>query len=112
MRLKVLSVAYPLANVSPDAVGGAEQVLSNLDRALTAAGYRSIVVAPEGSCVSGTLVPLPPVPARIDEAARTASHEATREAIARASREFSPDVIHLHGIDFDAYLPPPGIPCS
>ncbi|TIU34927.1 MAG: glycosyltransferase family 4 protein, partial [Mesorhizobium sp.] len=34
MTLTVLNVAYPLAPVGPDAVGGAEQVLSALDRAL------------------------------------------------------------------------------
>ena len=40
MSLTILSVAYPLAPVGPDAVGGAEQVLSQLDHALTAAGHR------------------------------------------------------------------------
>ena len=36
-RLTVLSIAYPLAPVGPDSVGGSEQVLSTLDRALVAA---------------------------------------------------------------------------
>jgi hypothetical protein len=45
MRLTVLSVAYPLAPTGPHAVGGAEQVLTHLDGALTRAGQRSIVVA-------------------------------------------------------------------
>src|SRR3954447_19417870 len=45
MSLTVLSVAYPLAPVSQDAVGGAEQMLSHLDHALVRAGHRSIVVA-------------------------------------------------------------------
>ena len=56
MSLTVLSVAYPLAPVGPDAVGGAEQVLTRLDRALVEAGHRSIVVAQEGSRTAGTLV--------------------------------------------------------
>ena len=43
MSLSVLSVAYPLAPVTADPVGGAEQVLARLDRALVAAG------APGGS---------------------------------------------------------------
>ena len=34
MSMTVLNVAYPLAPVGPDAVGGAEQVLSALDAAL------------------------------------------------------------------------------
>ena len=57
MTLTVVSVAYPFAPVGPDAVGGAEQVLSTLDHALTAAGHRSLVVACEGSSVAGTLLP-------------------------------------------------------
>ena len=59
MSLTVLSVAYPLAPVGPDAVGGAEQVLGQLDRALVRAGHRSIVVAQEGSRVADTLVAVP-----------------------------------------------------
>ena len=54
--LTVLNVAYPLAPVGPDAVGGAEQVLSAIDQALTEAGHRSIVVACEGlRCCRGTI---------------------------------------------------------
>ena len=36
MSLTVLQVAYPLAPVSRDAVGGAEQIVSMLDRAVVA----------------------------------------------------------------------------
>ena len=39
--LKVLNVAFPLAPVGPNAVGGAEQVLSMLDRALVDRGHES-----------------------------------------------------------------------
>lgn len=49
MGLTVLSVAYPLAPVTADPVGGAEQVLARMDRALVDAGHRSIVIASEGS---------------------------------------------------------------
>ena len=59
MSLTVLHVSYPLAPVGPDAVGGAEQVLSMLDEALSRGGHRSIVVAPEGSSCAGTLVATP-----------------------------------------------------
>ena len=45
MSFTILSVAYPFAPVGPDTVGGAEQVLAQLDAALVAAGHRSIVVA-------------------------------------------------------------------
>ena len=57
MPLTVLGIGYSLAPVGPDAVGGAEQILSALDRALVEAGHHSIVVGPLGSQVAGTLVP-------------------------------------------------------
>src|SRR5579884_4092512 len=44
--LTVLGVGYALAPVGPDATGGAEQILSALDRGLVAAGHHSLVVAP------------------------------------------------------------------
>lgn len=110
MSLTVLSVAYPLAPVSADAVGGAEQILARLDGALVAAGHRSIVVAQDGSHVAGTLVPVPASSSILDESAKAAAQAGTREAIAAALARFPVDLIHLHGIDFDAYLPAPGVP--
>ncbi len=104
--LTVLSVAYPLAPVGPDAVGGAEQVLSMLDRALVVAGHRSRVVACEGSRVAGELLPIPSAPGILDEYARDAAHRAVRRVLSTASA----DLVHLHGIDFNEYLPPPGAP--
>ena len=56
MRLSVLNVAYPLAPVGPDAIGGAEQVLARLDAALVRAGHESIVLACEGSVTQGELI--------------------------------------------------------
>jgi glycosyltransferase involved in cell wall biosynthesis len=108
--LTVLSVAYPLAPVSRDAVGGAEQVLAQLDAALTEAGHRSLVVACAGSRVRGTLVATPLREGPLDEAARAEAHAAHRAAIRSALGRWPVDVIHLHGIDFHAYLPPPGVP--
>lgn len=108
--LTVLSVAYPLAPVGPDAVGGAEQVLARLDRALVRHGHRSIVVGCEGSTVAGALVATPRPQGRIDEPVRAAAHAAHRQAIARVLARWPVDLVHLHGIDFHAYLPPPGPP--
>jgi glycosyltransferase involved in cell wall biosynthesis len=107
MALTVLSVAYPFAAVGPDAVGGAEQVLGMLDEALAAAGHRSLVVACEGSRVFGELVPTSAAEGEIDEGQRRRSWAAHGEAIARVLASQHVDVVHLHGIDFDAYLPPP-----
>jgi glycosyltransferase involved in cell wall biosynthesis len=97
--------------VGPDAVGGAEQILSMLDRALTLAGHRSIVVACEGSATAGALHTHAFPSGEIDPAARAAAHAAMRASIAAIIRDRPVDLIHLHGIDFPAYLPPPGPPC-
>jgi glycosyltransferase involved in cell wall biosynthesis len=105
MSLTVLSVAYPLAPVSPDAVGGAEQVLSALDGALVAHGHRSLVIAMEGSCVAGELLAVPAETGPLDETARRRAHARHREAIAKALDRYPIDVVHLHGIDFYAYQP-------
>lgn len=96
MPLTVLSVAYPLSAVRPETAGGAEQVLAMLDDALVRTGHRSIIVACEGSQAVGTLVAAP--------------RAEYRSAIAHALARWRVDVVHMHGQDFDAYLPPPGPP--
>lgn len=110
MALTVLQVGYPLAPVGPGSVGGAEQILSHLDRGLVARGHRSLVLAPEGSTPSGRLLPVPAVAGVLDEAAKRAAQ--TRHAAAlRAALDRHPvDLVHLHGIDALSYLPPPGVP--
>jgi glycosyltransferase involved in cell wall biosynthesis len=106
--LTVVSVAYPFAPVTPDPAGGAEQVLAQLDRALAAAGHRSIVVAQAGSVVAGELIAIPAPVGEIDDDAPEAAHRHVREALAAVAGRA--DVVHLHGLDFDRYLPPPGPP--
>lgn len=108
--LTVLSVAFPLTSVGPDAVGGAEQVLSGLDRTLVEAGHRSLVVASERSRVAGSLIPVPAVEGPLDDASWRRAHVKHREAIANALDRAAVDLVHLHGVDFDSYLPPPGVP--
>lgn len=110
LSLTILSVAYPLAPVSADAAGGAEQVLATLDRAIVAAGHRSIVIACEGSRVAGTLVEVPAARGALDDAATEAAQARHRTALASALTRWPVDLVHLHGIDFSAYLPAPGIP--
>jgi len=109
-RLTVLSVAYPLAPVGPDAVGGAEQILTQIDRALTAAGHRSVVVACEGSRVSGELVATPLPDGPIDEDARRVAQARHRLAIAAVLARRHVDLVHMHGIDFHKYLPDADVP--
>ncbi len=110
MSLTVLQVAYPFAPVGPDAVGGAEQVLSQLDRAVVAAGGHSIVFAASGSAAAGELVAMPMPRGAITDAERDAVHAAYRAALARLLRGRHVDLVHMHGLDFDRYLPPPGPP--
>ena len=110
MPLTVLSIGYSLAPVGPDAVGGAEQVLSALDRALVDAGHHSLVVANLGSQVAGTLVPTGPVPADITNAERARACGRHRAAVAQALADFPVDVVHSHALDFADHLPEPGVP--
>ncbi|WP_309085187.1 glycosyltransferase family 4 protein [Chelativorans sp.] len=105
MALAVLSVAYPFAPVGPDAVGGAEQVLSALDEALVRHGHRSLVIACEGSKPAGELVPLPVPAGPIDEAVRHQVWAELGRLIAAVAAREHVDLVHLHGIDFHAYLP-------
>jgi glycosyltransferase involved in cell wall biosynthesis len=110
VRLNVLNVAYPLAPTGPDSVGGAEQILSALDRALVEAGHRSVVVAHEQSQVWGRLwgthIPGGQITEEVRDRVR-AEHQAN---IDRAIEQGLVDLIHLHGVDFDQYRIPPGIP--
>lgn len=110
MTLTVLNVAYPFAPVGPDSVGGAEQILSSLDRALTQSGHRSVVVACESSVTAGTLVPVPVTPGPLDAERMAAARARHRRAIEQALERYPVDVIHCHGVDFHSYLPPPGVP--
>jgi glycosyltransferase involved in cell wall biosynthesis len=105
MTLTVLSVAYPFAPVGPDAVGGAEQILSALDHALTEHGHTSIVIACEGSRCWGELIAVPATHGTIDDAARQRGWAANREAIGTVLATRRIDLVHLHGIDFAEYLP-------
>lgn len=111
-RLTVLEVAYPLAAVGPDAVGGAEQIVSLLDEGLVRRGHCSLVVAQEGSSCQGTLIATPALREgrALDAAVRERAWEAHRRAIAEACRRFPVDLIHFHGVDFNHYLPDSGPP--
>ncbi len=110
MSLTVLNVAYPLAPMGPNAVGGAEQVLTACDEALVRAGHRSLVLACEGSVCHGELLPFPLPEGPLDEAAQARVRARYREALLLALHRHRVDVVHLHGVDFLHYLPPEGVP--
>jgi glycosyltransferase involved in cell wall biosynthesis len=109
-QLTVLNVAYPFAPVGPDTAGGAEQVVSALDRALVAAGHRSLVVGCAGSQTAGRLFATDPLPAKLTEDVRRRSQQLHRIRIEEALHEWPIDIVHCHGHDFAAYLPPPRVP--
>jgi glycosyltransferase involved in cell wall biosynthesis len=109
--LSVINVAFPFARVGPDAVGGAEQVLTHLDAALVRAGHRSIVVA-SGGTAQGTFVSTGQGadPSIIDDPVRVSAWQRHREALENALERWPVDLVHLHGIDFIKYLPTRDIP--
>lgn len=110
MKLTILSVAYPLAPVAPDTAGGAEQVLLQLDRALVDRGHTSLVIACAGSKIAGRLIEIPAASGDLGDAERSTAQRATLAAIRTALSRHSIDLVHMHGVDFHAYLPPPGVP--
>jgi glycosyltransferase involved in cell wall biosynthesis len=108
MTLTVLQVAFPFAPVGRDSVGGAEQILAACDEAVVTAGSRSIVVACEGSRVAGQLISVPVIARADDPSARATAHADHKRTIESAIFMFGVDVVHCHGVDFDAYLPEEG----
>lgn len=108
--LTILSVGYPFAAVTEDPAGGAEQVLAQIDRALVRAGHRSLVLAPEGSRVAGELLPVPAIGGAIDEASRDATHQAVAAMLNDTLAQRAVDLVHYHGIDFDAYRADTAVP--
>jgi glycosyltransferase involved in cell wall biosynthesis len=108
--LTVLSIAYPLAPAGPDAAGGSEQILALLDRALVRRGHRSVVIAPEGSRTQGVLISAPFPEGTLDDGVREAAQHRYRHMIRHAMERWQFDLVHMHSLDFHAYLPPPGVP--
>src|SRR4051812_9558951 len=105
MRLTVLNVAYPFSPVGPDAVGGAEQVLSAIDAALVREGHRSLVLACDGSVARGKLIELPLPSGPFSEEVRRDAQSTCRARLEQLLREEEVDVVHFHGLDFRTYLP-------
>ena len=111
MRLNILSVAYPLTPVGEDAVGGSEQILTQLDRSLTEQGHRSWVLAVDGSRVSGRLIPTPRWPGPLlNDAAREWGGARHREALEQCCRQLPVDLVHMHSLNFWRYLPSAPVP--
>jgi glycosyltransferase involved in cell wall biosynthesis len=111
MPLTVLNVAFAFAPVGPRAVGGAEQILTELDDALTAAAHTSLVLACEGSQAAGTLFTTPLLGSDLYDAhSRLWCAEQRQACLDRILSEHDVDLIHMHGLDFHEYKLPPDIP--
>ncbi len=108
--MNILSVAYPLFPVGPDSGGGAEQILFLVERELVRSGHRSIVIAAQGSQVSGELIETPAFNSEITDDVRAHAHRVHLDCIQEALRRYSIDLIHFHGMDFHAYLPDTKVP--
>ena len=109
--MRVLSVAYPFAPVGERAVGGAEQVVRALDRALVEAGHGSTVIAAAGSDVRGTLLAVDVVlGGEITDAMRRTTWPRVEARIRGACANEAIDLVHFHGVDFQQYLPDDGPP--
>lgn len=110
-RLTILNVAYPYSPVGSDAVGGAEQILSQVDHAPIHAGHVSLVAASEDSQVAGRLFAVPALDREVLEGPERRWYTAQLEAaIERALLLYFVDLVHMHGLDFYKYTMPPAIP--
>jgi len=109
-RLRILSVGYPFTPVGPNAVGGSEQVLTALDRALTDAGHQSTVIAVKGSELTGKLVPTPKANGLLNGEAHAFGQRKHRQALERTLKTVPIDVVHMHSLDFHQYLPSGDVP--
>src|SRR3954464_5408508 len=110
MAFSILNIAYPFAPIGPNAVGGAEQVVAQLDGALVRAGHESVVMACDGSTAEGTLLPAPKFDGLLGELERAVIYEHHRFFLKELLEEWPIDLIHMHGVDFFEYLPPSGVP--
>ena len=99
MPLTILLVAYPFAAIGDDAVGGAEQVMTILQRGLARVGYRTLVVAAKER--EGL---------RLDEDGLAQGRRRHAEAVRDALALVPVDLVHMHGVDFEHYLPRTNVP--
>lgn len=110
MSLTVLSVAFWVAVVGPESVGGAEQILLQIDEGLVRRGHHSLVIARPESKIAGKLIPTVAVNASVSDEAWKIAHDAIRKAMVDALQRYPVDIIHLHGVDFADYLPVHDVP--
>ena len=97
-RRTILSVAYPFAKLGPNAVGGAEQVLTTLESALVARGFQSVVAADARSQVSGTLVGVEVPAGLLTDEKRVEVEERLQDSIDEKNLHMALDAARMAGI--------------
>ncbi len=106
-RGRLLFVAYPLLPVSDQSAGGAEQVLTTLERAAHRSGWKTTVAACDGSVPAGLLyATMLPGRGRLDSARQLESQHCKRaaELISIRSAIGTPfDIVHDHSGSFFAH---------
>jgi glycosyltransferase involved in cell wall biosynthesis len=109
--MNILSIAYPLAPVGPCAVGGAEQILTDLDAALVASGACSLVIARGDSHPAGELFPIAlPRSRYLDATAKRWCRLQIQRTIDQLLEARRVDLVHLHDMNFDECRLPADIP--
>jgi glycosyltransferase involved in cell wall biosynthesis len=85
---RILYIAYPLLPVTCESAGGAEQMLTVLERELAARGYDTVVAACAGSHAAGRLIVTGSAPSNVDayEERETEHSRCILEHIARWDR--------------------------
>lgn len=111
MQLTVLNVAYPFAPIGPQCVGGAEQILTELDHALVTAGHASLTLACAGSTSAGKLFSIPHPSQRLErEIERSWWRKQLQIRLDDILAAHRVDLIHMHGLDFHEYRLPLQVP--
>lgn len=110
MKYNILHIAYPFAPVSSNTAGGAEQILYLIDKALTGKGHNSCMLAGSGSSPKGKLIEFEMPEGPFDDPKTAEVHANIRELIYGILKGGNFDIIHMHGIDFDSYLPETDLP--
>jgi glycosyltransferase involved in cell wall biosynthesis len=110
MSYTILHVAYPFAPVRSDTPGGAEQIILTLASGAAKTGHQPIIAACSGSSCDSPVIETALPESRIDQTVRTEVWKRHQQSIEQALRDWRVDIIHMHGIDFHAYLPAPGVP--
>lgn len=88
-KMRILYAAYPLLTVCEDSAGGAEQVLSTLEREIARRGAATTVAASSGSRVAGELFATGDPCSRLDDFERRnrQHHDRIVEFVSRCARQ-------------------------